>query len=95
MDDGKHVFDRARQAVNELQKVDTVDVQAAIDQIVEADKQLALQQIIAAILAGGDPDRIAQAQANFADAAANAANGKFAKAVQDYKKAWQNAIKAL
>jgi hypothetical protein len=43
---------------------------------------------------GGDPGDIAKAQGNVADAATNIANGDFAKAVLDYKKAWQNAIKA-
>jgi uncharacterized protein len=95
LNEGKHVFNREHQAVQELQKVATVDVQAAIDQIVEADRQLALVQLIAAINAGGDPDRIAQAQGNLADAAAHVAAGEFAKAVLDYKKAWTNAVKAL
>ncbi len=92
---GKHVFDRERQAVQELQKVDTVDVQAAIDQIVEADRLLAQRQLDAAIAGGGNAGDIAKAQGNIADAVANAANGDYAKAVLDYKKAWQNAVKAL
>jgi predicted extracellular nuclease len=92
--DGNHVFDSEHQAAQELQKVTTVDVSAAIDQIVTADRQLALKELIAAILGGGNPGRIAQAEGNLADAAAHVANGEFAKAVLDYKKAWQNAIKA-
>jgi predicted extracellular nuclease len=93
-ENGKHVFDREHQAVQELLKVSTVDVQSAIDEIVEADKQLALQQLIAAILDGGNPGQIAKAQGNFGDAATNAAAGDFANAVLDYKKAWTNAVKA-
>jgi predicted extracellular nuclease len=92
--DGNHVFDREHQAVQELQKVETVDVQSAIDQLVDADRQLALVQLIAAIDAGGDPDRIQAAFDRMSDAAANVANGDFAKAVLDYKKAWQEAVKA-
>ncbi len=92
---GKHVFDRERQAVQELQKMSTVQVQSAIDQIVEADRLLAQRQLDAAISGGGDAADIAKAQGNMADAVANAASGNFAKAVQDYKKAWQNAVKAL
>jgi hypothetical protein len=91
---GNHVFDREHQAVQELQKVANVDVQAAIDQLVEADRQLALTQLIAAINGGGDPGRIAQAIGNLADAASDIANGDYAKAVLDYKKAWTNAVKA-
>jgi predicted extracellular nuclease len=92
--DGKHVLDREHQAVQELEKVATVDVQAAIDKIVEADKQLALKQLFAAILGSGNPGRINQAQGNMADAVANLAAGDFANGVLDYKKSWTNAIKA-
>ncbi len=92
---GNHAFDREHQAVVELQKVATVDVSAAIAGILDADFQLAFQALNAAILGGGDAGRIAQAQGNFADAAANIANGNFANAVLDYKKAWTNAVKAL
>ena len=72
-----------------------MDVQSAIDQILEADRILAQKQLDEAILAGGSAKEIARAQGNIADAAANAANGNYAKAVLDYKKAWQNAVKAL
>ena len=47
----------------------------------------------AAIAAGGNPGRIAQAQVNIAEA--HVANGEFAKAILDFKKGWQNAVKAL
>ncbi|MDH3463768.1 MAG: ExeM/NucH family extracellular endonuclease, partial [Acidimicrobiia bacterium] len=91
---GKLVFDADHQAVQELVKVATVDVQWAIDWILTADRQLALQQLNAAILGGGNPSRIVQAQANLADAAAHIAVGDFVDAVLDYKKAWVNAVKA-
>ncbi|MDH3260543.1 MAG: ExeM/NucH family extracellular endonuclease [Acidimicrobiia bacterium] len=91
---GNFVFDREHQAVQELEKVATVDVSTAIDPILEADRQLALKQLIAAILGGGNASRIVQAQGNMADAAANVAAGDFANAVLDYKKAWTNAVKA-
>lgn len=92
--DGKFVFDREHQAVQELMKVSGVDVQTAIDQLLEADRQLVLAELTAAIVGGGNPGRIAQAQANLADAAANVAAGNFANAILDYKKAWMNAVKA-
>ncbi len=93
--DGNNVFDREHQAVVELEKVATVDVSAAIAGILDADEQLAQQALTAAINGGGDPKDIAKAQGNFADATANIANGEFANAVLDYKKAWMNAVKAL
>ncbi len=92
---GNQVFDREHQAVVELQKVATVDVSAAIAGILDADEQLAMQALNAAILGGGNPGRISQAQGNLADAAAAIGDGGFARAVLDYKKAWTNAIKAL
>jgi hypothetical protein len=91
---GGRVFDREHQAVQALEKVTTVDVQAAIDALVDADRQIALKQLSIAIVGGGDPGRIAQAQGNMADAAANLAAGDYANAVLDYKKAWTNALKA-
>ncbi|MDH3194031.1 MAG: ExeM/NucH family extracellular endonuclease, partial [Acidimicrobiia bacterium] len=92
--DGGKVFDREHQAVQELMKVKTVDVQAAVDSIITADRQLALKQLLAAIDAGGDAGRIQNAMDRMADAAASIADADYAKAVLDYKKAWQEAIKA-
>jgi predicted extracellular nuclease len=69
---GKHVFDREHQAVQELQKVATVDVQAAIDALVNADRQLALKQLTLAMLGGGDPGRIAKAVLDYKKAWTNA-----------------------
>ncbi len=94
---GRHVFDRERMAVKELMKVDApddIDAQAAIDQLLEADRQLAQVAITAAILGGGDQGRIDKALARMAQAADAIADGKFDRAVGYYKKAWQEAIKA-
>jgi predicted extracellular nuclease len=91
---GNHVFDREHQAVKELEKVVTVNVQTSIDALIDADRQVALKQLTAAIVGDGDTGSIAKAQGNFADAVANAAAGDFAKSVLDYKKAWTNAVKA-
>jgi len=91
---GKHVFDREHQAVVELEKVDSPVAQAAIDELLLADRGLALQQLLVAIVGGGDPADVAKAQSNLADAAANITAGDFANAVLDYKKAWTNAVKA-
>ena len=56
--DGGKVFDREHQAVQELMKVKTVDVQAAIDSILSADRQLAFKEILEADDAGGNAGRI-------------------------------------
>lgn len=91
---GNHVFDREHQAVQELEKVSTVDVQTAIDALLEADRQLVLKELTSAMLSGGDASRILKAHINIADATAHIAAGDFAEAVLDYKKAWTNAVKA-
>jgi hypothetical protein len=95
---GNHVFDREKQAVQELMKVeppDDVAAQDAINQLVEADRQLAQVALSAAVADGGDPDRIAKALDEMALAADAIANGDYDKAVGHYKKAWQESIKAL
>jgi predicted extracellular nuclease len=92
--DGGKVFDREHQAVKELEKVKTVDVETAIGHLIEADRQLALKELLDAIDAGGNERRIQKAWDRMADAAENVADGNYAKAVLDYKKAWQEAIKA-
>ena len=95
---GNHVFDREQQAVQELMKVgapDDADVADAIAHIVEADRQLAFAAFYAGIAGDGDAGRIPNSAAQLDLAAAAAADGDFDKAVSHYKKAWQEAIKAL
>ncbi len=93
--DGKHVFDREKQAANELEKVGTPLAFAAIDDLIAADRLLAGLQLQAAIDAGGDAEKIAKAQDALADAEANVLAGEFSKAIGDYKKAWTESVKAL
>ena len=92
--DGKRVFDRERRAVVALSKVDLPVATEAIGKLVEADRRLAAVQIQLAIDAGGDPKELAKAQRSFAVAASFADVGRFDKAVQEYKQAWMNAIRA-
>ena len=99
--DGHKVFDRSRQAVQELMKVGEKDnspanqTQAAIDLLVLADQTLAQVALDAAIAGNGDPKDIAKAQTELTKAAEDLAKGNFDKAIGHYRKAWQNAIKAL
>jgi len=95
--EGKKVFDRERQAVHELMNVDEAiaDVSSYVDAIVGADQTLAQKAIDDAILAGGDQERIDKAVAEMAKATAEEADGDFYKAVYHYRKAWQEAQKAL
>ena len=91
---GNFVFDAEHQAVQELMKVTSVDVQGSIDVLILADQQLVLKQYLATVAGGGNAGRIAQAEGNMSDALANLAIGEYARAVLDYKKAWVNLIKA-
>ena len=97
----KKVFDRERQAVVQLELVvasgapEAGDAQFAIDLLVEADRRLAQAAIDAAIVGGGDPGKIAQAQAQMAAAAADVADGRYNEAVNHYKSAWDKATEAL
>ncbi len=60
-----------------------------------ADRQLAQVAINAAIAGGGNAGRIADAQAEMAEAAADVVAGLFNEAVNHYKTAWDQATKAL
>jgi len=98
---GDRVFDRERQAVIELEKVAKGGGPAAgasldaIFDLIGADQQLAGLAIGEAIAAGGDQTEIDKALEEYAKAMDAIADGDYAKAVEHYRKAWQNAIKAL
>jgi predicted extracellular nuclease len=94
---GNRVFDLERQAVQELQKVTGVNavVAGAISELVRIDRALAQVAIADAIAAGGDARDIAKAQQSLADGDAQAARPDPDKAIQEYKKAWESAIKAI
>ena len=96
----KRVFSHERSAIVQLALVagsggSTGDAaQAAIDVLVNADRQLAQIELIAAIAGGGDGGKIAEAEAAMADAAAHVEAGRYADAVNAYKDAWDAADKA-
>ena len=96
--DGKKVFDRERQAVIALQMVRDSEegaAQAAIDALVEVDEGLASIAIEVAEANGGDPREIGRALQNMDDAAVYQLQGKPDKAIEHYRKAWQDAVKAV
>jgi hypothetical protein len=94
---GNRVFDLERQAVQELQKVTGVNavVANAIRELVRIDRTLAQVAITDAIAAGGDARDIAKAQQALAAGDAQAARPDPDKAIQEYKKAWESAMKAV
>jgi hypothetical protein len=96
----KKVFDNERGAVVQLELILTAGgaeaaaAQAAIDVLVNADRQLAQIELIAAIARGGRAAKIADAQAAMADAAVLTAAGLYNEGVNAYKTAWDAATKA-
>jgi hypothetical protein len=83
--------------VQELQKVTGVNavVANAIIELVRIDRTLARVAINDAIAAGGDARDITRAQQALADGDAQAARPDPDKAIQEYKKAWESAMKAV
>ncbi len=98
--EGKHAFDRLRQAVMELSKIvngggpEAGAAQAAIDEIVSVAALLAENALEIAESSGGDPFRIDQALTEIALAEDAWAMGDAAKALEHYRKAWEETIKA-
>ncbi len=92
---GLVVFVRERQAVVELDRVSGVDVQFAIDALIDADRRLASSQLQAAIDASGSQHNIERAQAYLAAAEAEVADGDFDKAIAEFGKAWYQAVRAI
>ena len=96
----RKVFDNHRDAVVQLELIldaggaEAAAAQAAIDVLVNADRQLAQIELIAAIARGGRATKIADAQAAMADAAVLTAAGLYNEGVNAYKTAWDAATKA-
>ena len=107
---GKKVFDRQKKAVKELMKLlrkpdgastDVLDAaEAAIDALVSANRQTALDELAGVPAARSDRhqdhvDReIAKAGEELDKGDSEAAAEKFDKAIDHYKKAWEHAMKA-
>jgi hypothetical protein len=72
---------------------ETGAAQSAIDVLVNADRQLARIELIAAIDRGGESSKIASAEAAMAAAEEFAASGQYNVAVNSYKRAWDAAHK--
>jgi beta-glucosidase len=95
---GKQVFDRERQAVEELMKVKSGpvadDITAVVDALVAADAELARRELAEAHAAGGDQATITKSQQEYARAEGELANGHPDRAIHRYRKAWEFAVKA-
>jgi predicted extracellular nuclease len=96
----KKVFDEERKAVVQLELIvagggpEPDAAQRAIDVLVNADRQLAQIELIAAVGAGGEASKITQAQKAMAQGAALAEAGRYNEAINAYKAAWDAASKA-
>jgi hypothetical protein len=88
--DGKKVFDREKDAVKKLMEIGTLWADDAIQDILDIDRMLA-QVAIDEAPAGNDKDKALE---ELAAGDAERVAGKYDKAVDKYKKAWENAVKA-
>jgi len=70
-------------------------IQGWIDAIVAADRSLALDAINAAVLAGGDAKKVADANKELAKGDAEGADGKSTQAIDHYLNAWKKAVDAV
>jgi len=101
VDKGNKVFDEQKKAVKELEDVVKAGVpqsgaaQDAIEDLLVSEDVVARTAIKAAIAAAGKSAEIAKAQDAFARAQAAQAAGDWDKAVDDYKKSWEHATRAV
>ncbi len=102
---GDRVLKDERQAVMDLEKVESVDMSDAIAELVRIDRTLALIEIVEATAqiaaSNGDAkylrkaeDNLADAEEHFLEGDAEDAGGDPVKAIQEYRKAWDDALKA-
>jgi predicted extracellular nuclease len=96
----KKVFDNERAAVAQLALIvgsgapEADEAMAAIDVLLNADRQLAQVELNAAIARGGSASKIAEAEFHMAEAATFIDLGLYADAVNAYEAAWDAATKA-
>lgn len=96
-DKGKKVFDEEKKAVQELSKVKNINLTSAINSLVQVDRDLA-QSAINEVSCGTDDKcqkELAKAQKSLADGDTQAAKPDPDKAIDNYKKAWESAMKAM
>jgi hypothetical protein len=69
-------------------------LQGFIDQLVQADRVLAFVAITDALAAQADAKKIAEASKELANGDSEAASGKLESAIEHYRNAWSQALKA-
>jgi hypothetical protein len=95
-DKGNKVFDEEKKAVQELQKVTGIDVSMAITSLVQVDRALA-EAAINSVNCGTDTKcqkELNKAQEALVKGNTEAAKPDPDKAIDNYKKAWETAVKA-
>ena len=95
-EDGKGVFDKVKKAVDKLRDVDNppAPVVAAVDSLVAASQAMAQARIDYAIAGDGNPSQVLKAMEHLDEALVKLAKGEPHKAIDEYKKAWEQAMKA-
>jgi uncharacterized repeat protein (TIGR01451 family) len=96
-DKGKKVFHEEREAANKLMQIKDPPavVASVLDTLVAADQALARTAIDEATAAGGDPRKLADAEEQMAKASEEIGNGRLARAIMHYGRAWNKAQKAV
>jgi len=100
--DGEKVFGEEKDAVNKLRdlikdkhsNLPDATLRGFINRIVAADRILAQVAIIDAVGRGGEPKKIAKANEELGKGDSDAAAGKPDNAVEHYRSAWDQALKA-
>lgn len=94
---GLEVFEAHQHAVHELMKANSTqqEVTPAVKLILQNDRTLAANALVDAIAQRGHPQLTRQARKHMVKAARELAAGDFAKAVNFYGKAWNQAEQAL
>jgi hypothetical protein len=96
-DKGRRVFHEEGEAANKLTQIEDppVEVASVLDALVAADQALARTAIDEAIAAGGDAQKLADADREMEKALEEIGKGRFGRAIKHYEHAWNKAQKAV
>jgi hypothetical protein len=96
-DKGRKVFHEEREAANKLMQIEDppTEVASVLDALVAADQALARTAIDEAIAAGGDAEKLADAEREMEKASEEIGKGRFGRGIKHYEHAWNKAQKSL
>jgi hypothetical protein len=94
---GEKAFGEDKEAIKALSEIKVPEawVSEAVDGLVCADAELAQTALADAVVQGGDPGKIAEAQDHLDKAANELDKGQLDHAIDRYKDAWKKAQEAI